>query len=293
MKERRLKALHMAWRGEDVFFRIFSNWQAVVGIIIMGIFLFFALFGKLIFPYSPTTDFANRFQAASKEHWLGTDEMGRDVFRQLVNGTQNGVAIAFLTALLTTFLGVFFGMLSGFVGGITDKVLQVVTNLFLNVPTFPILLLLSTLVTIEDPFSFAVVLSIFNWAGLSRSVRSQVISLKERDFIYICQVMKMSRMHIIFKELMPNISSYIIINFILQMKNAILGSVGIMTLGLAGFDPTNWGAMLYRGRTAGLVNKDVMRFILKPLITVCLFQIGATMLANGLDEVLNPRLRDN
>lgn len=293
MANKRYMIMRLSGRGKDTLSRIFTNWQAVTGIVIMAIFIFFAIFGKLLFPYSPTTDFANRFQPCSAKHWLGTDEMGRDVFRQLVNGASSGVSIAVLTALFTTFLGVFFGMLSGFVGGITDKILQVITNLFLNIPTFPILLLLSTLVTIEDPLSFAVVLSIFNWAGLSRSVRAQVISLKERDFIDICRVMKMSRMHIIFKELMPNISSYIVINFILQMKGAILGSVGIMTLGLAGFDPTNWGAMLFRARTAGLVNKSVMKFLLKPLVTVCIFQIGATMLANGLDEVLNPRLQSN
>ena len=290
---KRHELLYRSGRGKDILVRIFTNWQAVVGIVIMAIFVFFALFGKLLFPYSPTTDFANRFLPSSAEHWLGTDEMGRDVFRQLVNGAASGVSIAVLTALFTSFLGVLFGMISGYVGGLTDKILQLITNLFLNIPTFPILLLLSTLITIEDPLSFALVLSAFNWAGLSRAVRALVISLKERDFIDICRVMKMPRMHIIFRELMPNISSYLIINFILLMKGAILGSVGIMTLGLAGFDPTNWGAMLYRARTAGLVNTNVMIFLLKPLITVCIFQIGATMLANGLDEVLNPRLQNN
>lgn len=270
-----------------------SNPKAIIGAVIMLIFIFFAIFGKYIFPYSTTTDFSNRYAKSSFEHILGTDDMGRDVFRQLINGCRTCVGIAFLTALFTTFIGVFIGVFSGFASGFVDKVLQVITNLFLNVPSFPILLLLSTLITIEDQFTFALVLSIFSWAGLSRSVRAQVISLKERDFIQICKVMNMSRMHIIFKELIPNIYSYIIINFILQMKNAIFGCVGIMTLGLAGFDPSNWGAMLFRAKSGGLINPKVMNFMIKPLVTVCLFQTGATLLAHGLDEIFNPRLQKN
>lgn len=275
------------------YLQIFNNPKALIGGIILSIFIFLALFGQYIFPYSSTTDFANRYAESSAEHWLGTDEMGRDVFRQLVNGCRTCVGIATLTAVFTTFLGVFIGVLSAYSGGFVDKFLQMITNLFLNVPSFPILLLLSTLITIEDQVTFAIVLSIFSWAGLSRSIRAQIISLKERDFIQICKVMNMSKMHIIFKELIPNIFSYIIINFILQMKNAIFGCVGIMTLGLAGFDPSNWGAMLFRAKTAGLINPKAMSFMLKPLITVCLFQTGATLLAHGLDEVFNPRLRKN
>ncbi len=272
---------------------LLHNPKVIIGGGILFVFVFLALFGQWIFPYSTSTDFSNRYAPASAEHWLGTDDMGRDVFRQLVNGCRTCVGIAVLTAAFTTFLGVFIGVLSAYCGGIADKAIQVVTNLFLNVPSFPILLLLSTLITIEDNFTFALVLSIFNWAGLSRSVRAQVISLKERDFIQICKVINMSRMHIIFRELMPNISSYILINFILQMKNAIFGCVGIMTLGLAGFDPSNWGAMLFRAKSAGLINPKVMNFLMKPLVTVCLFQTGATLLAHGLDEFFNPRLQRN
>lgn len=272
---------------------ILRNPKAIIGLSILSIFIFLAIFGKYIFPYSQTIDFNNRYQDPSWEHWLGTDDMGRDVFRQLVNGCRTCVGIAVLSACFTTFLGIFFGVLSGYCGGIVDKIMQIINNLFLNIPTFPILLLLSTLITIEDQVTFALVLSIFGWAGLSRSVRAQIISLKERDFIQICKVMNMSKAHIIFKELIPNISSYILINFILQMKDAIFGCVGIMTLGLAGFDPSNWGAMLFRAKSAGLINSKVIAFLLKPLITVCLFETGATLLAHGLDEVFNPRLQKN
>ena len=121
-------------------------------------------------------------------------------------------------------------------------------------------------------------------AGLSCQV-------KERDFIQICKVMHMSKAHIIFKELLPNVFSYIAINFVMAMRNAIVASVGIMLVGLAAYDPTNWGAIMNAARTKGLVNPNNVRILLYPLVAIVIFQVATLMLANGLDETLNPRLK--
>lgn len=276
------------WHGLK---RIFENKKAAVGFCILMLFFLMALFGPLIFPYDPQTDWQNRYADPSWQHLLGTDELGRDVFRQLIHGSRDVLIIAFMTGLITVGIGTVLGMISGFVGGITDKIIQMITNLFLTVPSFPIMLLFAQLFTIEDPFTFALVLSAWSWAGLCRAVRAQILSLKERDFIQICKVMKMSKFHIIMKELMPNIASYIFINFIATMKSAITGSMGIMMLGLAAFEPSNWGAMLHRARMQGLMNPKVIRFMMTPLCAIVLFQAGAMLFANGMDETLNPRLR--
>lgn len=274
------------------FFKsIYSNKQAAAGFTIVLIYVFFALFGSLIFPYDMSTNSADRFLPVSAEHWLGTDEMGRDVFRQLIYGTKSVLSIAFLTAVFTCLLGVILGMLSGYVGGWLDKIIQSLTNLFLSVPSFPILLLFASMFTIEDDITFALVLSAWSWAGLCRTVRAQIVSLKERDFIQICKVIHFGNAHILFKELLPNILSYVLINFVMIMRSAITGSVGIMMLGLAAFDPANWGAMLNRARQIGLVDRNAMLFMLKPLFTIIVLQTGVIMLSNGLDEILNPRLR--
>ncbi|MCK7485926.1 MAG: ABC transporter permease subunit [Bacillus subtilis] len=127
------------------------------------------------------------------------------------------------------------GMLAGMVGGIFDKAILFITNVFLTIPSLPVFLILAALFTVDNPVTFASILSVFSWAGMCRSIRAQIISLKERDFIQICRVMKMSNAHIIFKELLPNVGSYILINFIIVMKNAITGSVGLMLLGVASF----------------------------------------------------------
>lgn len=275
------------------FKKIFQNKKAATGFCILMFFVFIAIFGPLIFPYDPTVDYDNRYAPFSWDHWLGTDNLGRDVFRQLVAGSGSVLTIAFLTGVFTVFLGTFLGILSGYAGGVVDKVIQGVTNIVLTIPSFPVMLVLAAIFTIEDPFTFAIVLSAWSWAGLCRAVRAQVMSLRERDFIQICSVMKMSRSHIIIKELMPNIASYILINFIMTMRSAITGSVGIMMLGLAAYDPTNWGSMLSNAQAQGLVNPKVIPVLLAPLITIIIFQAGAILFSNGLDEILNPRLRVN
>lgn len=272
----------------------FSNRSAATGTVIMLFFVLLALFGRAVFPYNSLTDEAMKYLPPSAQHWLGTDNLGRDVFGQLVHGARDVLTIAFLTSLITIFLGTFIGMLSGLLGGWPDRIIQIVTNLFLSIPSFPVLLILAAFFTIEDPLSFAIVLSVWGWAGLGRAIRSQIISLKERDFIQVCKVMNLSKTHILFQELVPNIASYILINFVMIMRSAITGSVGIMMLGLAAFQPSNWGAMLLRAKDAGaLLIPEASYFLFAPIVAILLFQMGAILLANGLDETLNPRLRKN
>lgn len=273
--------------------KLFENKKAVIGFTIIMVFVFTALFGNLIFPYDTTTSFADRFKGISFEHPLGTDDLGRDIFRQLIHGSRNVFAIAFFTGLFTVFFGTVLGMISGFMGGTVDKVIQWLTNIVLTIPSFPVMLILASLITITDPITFSLCLSIWSWAGLCRSIRAQVITLKERDFIQICKVMNMSKTHIIFKELFPNIASYVLINFIIAARSAIMGSVGIMMLGLAAYEPTNWGSMIEHARSLGLINPKVTQILLPPLFAIILFQFGAIFLADGLDEIFNPRLKVN
>lgn len=273
---------------------IYSNKKAFAGAIILLVFVFLAIFGRLIFPYDEKTSFAEMYKEPSWQHWLGTDGMGRDLFDMIIYGTRDVMTIAFLTALLTVGVGAVVGIIAGYAGGWVDKIIGMLTNIIMSLPTFPILLILSMFITIKDNFTLAVILSIFSWPGLARSVRSQIISLKERDFIQICKVMGLGRSHIIFSELLPNIMSFVAINFISSMKNAITSSVGMMTLGLALFEPTNWGGIIISARNSGAFAIPAARLsIIAPIITIMLFQIGAILFSNGLDEAFNPRLRKN
>jgi peptide/nickel transport system permease protein len=234
---------------------------------------------------------SNKYLPASWEHPFGTDWMGLDVFRQVLAGTEGVLQVAFYTAVISIFMGTVLGILSGYIGGWVDRVIMVIVNIFLSVPSFPVYLMLAALLTIETPMAMAVVISVFSWAGLCRAIRVQVISLKESDFIQICRVMNMSTGHIIFKEIMPNLFSYIAVNFVLILRGSILASVGIMLVGLASYNPTDWGVIIQAARMRGLMNMDNVRIMLYPLAAILIFQIAALMLAQGLDETFNPRLK--
>ena len=271
--------------------KFFSNGKTIVGFAILVFFVLVAIFGPLLFPYNSDTDMANSYLMPSWEHPFGTDWLGRDVFRQVIAGTGSVLEIAFYSAVFTVVIGTVLGIVSGYLGGWVDKVIMAVTNIFLSIPSFPIYLLLAAIVTINTPVSLSVIISIWSWAGLCRAVRVQIMSLKERDFIQICTVMHMSKAHIIFRELLPNVFSYIAINFVMAMRNAIMACVGIMLVGLAAYDPTNWGAIINAARTKGLMNVKNIYILLYPLICIIVFQISTLLLANGLDETLNPRLK--
>lgn len=276
---------------KEIFAKIFSNKKTIFGSIIILIYVLVAIFGPMLFPYDPNVDILNKYLPSSASHPFGTDWLGRDVFRQVIAGTKSVLEIAFYSALISVLFGTILGIISGYLGGWVDKVIMAITNLFLSIPSFPIYLLLAAIIVIDTSLSFAIVISIFSWAGLCRAIRVQIMSLKERDFIQICTVMHMSKMHIIFKELLPNVFSYIAINFVMAMRNAITASVGIMLVGLAAYDPTNWGAIIDAARTKGLINPANVKILLYPLIAIIVFQISALLLANGLDETLNPRLK--
>lgn len=273
---------------------LFGNAKAASGTCILLFFLVVALIGPLIVPYEEVGNPIYKFASPGNGFLLGCDSQGRDVLAMLIDGTKNIFVISLLTGVFTVALGVLIGMVSALAGGVVDKVLQLITNMFMTIPSFPVMMLLASLITIRDNLTFALILSIWSWPGLSRAVRAQIISLKERDFILICHVMKMKRSHIIFKELIPNVTSYILVNMIQIMRSAIISSVGIMFLGVAEMEPSNWGAMLYEIMNSGaLLINSALTYCLAPIVAIALFQMGLVNLANGLDETLNPRLRKN
>jgi len=202
--------------------------------------------------------------------------------------------VGVLAAFITLGIGLVVGMTAGYVGGIVDSALMTMADIVLTIPGFPLLLVLASTVFKKamDPFSLALVLSIAAWAGLSRSIRSQVLSLKEREFIEAAKCLGLSRLHIIFKEVLPNLAPYIVTILILQVTRAIYSEVALYTLGVAPYNTTNWGVMLNNAiQQSGAIYSTRRSNLLAPAFFIVLLQLGLITLAGGLDEVLNPRIR--
>lgn len=232
------------------------------------------------------------YTTPSSEFWLGTDHQGRDIFSQIVHGGKDVIAVGLAAGLISTMIGVTFGTLAGFMGGWTDTIIVAITDFVLTIPRFPLLVVLAAILTFDSNIYLGVILGLLNWPSLLRAVRSQALSLKERDFIAAARALDLGTAHIVFREIIPNMMSYIIISFTLAMTGAIYALVGLVLLGLAPFSGTNWGIMLSLAWTRGAIFfKDSVWYIMSPVVAIAILQLSLITMNRSLELIFNPRLR--
>jgi peptide/nickel transport system permease protein len=275
--------LHVLWK----------NRQSRLGISILGVFVAMAALGPLILK-QPKMDYLNRYAMPTWLHVLGTDYSGRDTLVQLILGAQGVLLVSLFAAMFTVLFAMVVGLFSGFIGGKTDMVLMFIADVILTVPSFPVTLVLATMIRVKDPVSFGLILSIWSWAGLAKAIRTQVLSVKHQDFVESSRLMGISTINIVQHDILPNVLSFLAVNFVGIMKGSILASVGLMYLGLVEFQGNHWAIMITFALTrTGMVLGNVAGIIyfLAPTVGLLMFQFGCLMLSNGLDEAFNPRLR--
>ncbi len=277
----------------SIFRPILKNRRALVGFIILMGFALMAIVGPMVVPLNLKTNWGERFKPPSLEHPLGTDYGGRDIFQQIVHGSRDVLTIAVLAAMFAILMAVTIGITSGFLGGVADLILMGITDIFLTIPSFPVMMAIAAVLRVRDPFSFAAIISVWMWAGLARSIRTEVMSLKKKEFIEAAKMLGLGTFHIVFRELMPNIMPYIAINFITMMRAAITASVGIMFLGIVPFSITHWGVMLNLAmfQYGAVYVPEGVHYALAPLMCIVLLEYGAVSFSHGLEEIFNPRLK--
>ena len=272
-----------------------SSIQGKVGFSITLMFVLMATIGSIIFPLEFTSfDLEKAYSPPSFEHPLGCDYFGRDVLRMIIAGSREVLMVGILAALLTTAIALIIGLTAGFMTGVVDATLMTIADIVLTIPGFPLLLVLASTVLSKamDPLSLAGVLSITAWAGLSRSIRSQVLAIKEREFIEAARCLGLRRIQIIFVEILPNLLPYIVTITILGVTGAIYAQIGLFTLGVAPYSSINWGVMLNNAiQQAGAIHSTKYMNLLAPAFFIVLLQLGLITLSGSLDETLNPRLR--
>lgn len=281
-------------RNRGVALRILRrNPSSIVGMIILSFYVVFAVIGPPLFPNAIFGNATDVYQGPSAQHLLGTDYAGRDILHLILAGTRPVMEVAATAALLTIILGCAVGLVAGFFRGGVDGVLMRITDLFLTVPGFPLLVLIAALTTLTNPILIAVVLSLTGWGGLARAVRSQVLSFREREYIEAARSLRLSSRHIILREIMPNIMPYIAMNLMLGVSGAIYAEVGLFFLGVLPYQPTNWGVMLNLAYTQGgaIYSSRSILYLLSPIFAILLLQLGVVLVLRFLDEVFNPRLR--
>lgn len=225
-------------------------------------------------------------------HLLGTDTQGRDLATHIVHGGRLLILTAVLGGGISTGIALILGSLSALFGGVLDSVLTAFTNLILAIPRFPLLVVLAGLISFDNTLFLGFLIGILGWPALMRAIRAQVLSLRERDFVEAAQSLGLSTPHIMFREILPNMISYVAINLIFSITFAMYEQIGLVVLGLAPINDYTWGVMLYFGRTRGtLFNADGASMALSPVMAIALFQVCLVLFARALEEIFDPRLR--
>lgn len=272
-----------------------GNMQGLFGLALMVMFALMATVGPHIVPLDLATRWEQRFQSPSLAHLLGTDHAGRDILTQLIHGSRDVLAIAVFAASLAVVIAIIVGGVSGLIGGYTDVALMRGVDILLTVPSFPVMMVFAVMLEVRNPLSIGFILAIWMWAGLARAIRAQILSLKEREFIEAAKLLNLGTRHILFRELVPNLMPYIVVNFVRMMRGALTASIGLMFLGIIPFSPTNWGVMLNLAmfHTGGVIARGSIFYFLAPMGAIILFQYGSLCFANALEERFNPRLREH
>lgn len=222
-------------------------------------------------------------------YWLGTDSLGRDIFTRLWKGTQVSLYIAFLAAAIDMIIGVLYGAISGYVGGRTDTIMQRITEILVGIPNLVVVILM---IIVLDPgiLSITIALTITGWVGMARVVRAQVLKLKNQEYVLAAKTLGLSNLKIIKKHLIPNMTGVIIINTMFTIPNAIFFEAFLSFIGL-GLQPplASLGTLIEDGFKVLQLYPYQM---IIPAIVISLIMICFNLMADGLRDALDPKMRD-
>ena len=264
----------------------------LAGFIGVLFFVLMAFVAPIFVPLQDTPNIREIYQTPSLGHPLGTDFQGRDTLNQIVYGGRDILTVGFLAALFSTVLAITFGALAATLGGRVDSIILGITDVALTIPQLILLIVVAAILRPSGFLILAIILALLQWPSLLRQVRAQVLSLKERDYVEAARSLDLGLFHIIFREMLPNMRSYIVIHFILAMTQAIYTQAAIIFLGLVPLSGQNWAIMLYFADSQGaLFFRDSFWYILSPILAIALFQLSLVSLASALEDIFNPRLR--
>lgn len=269
---------------------IMNNPKAGVGAVILLIFAIIAIFAPVIAPYDPQ-DFVGRPNLEpSSEFLFGTTPSGQDVLSQTIYGARISLGAGLLVGVATTLIGAAVGVAGGYFRGGVDDALSMVTNIFLIIPSLPLLVILAAFLP-PGFWTIVAVLTVTGWSWGARVLRSQTLSLREKDFVASAQVSGESSIRIMFREILPNMMSIVAAGLFGSINVAIAAQAGLEFLGLGDPGVISWGTNLYWAQNnLGLLTGAWWTFVPSGLC-IALVAFALVMVNFAIDEVTNPRLR--
>ena len=274
---------------ENKWRNFYSNWVSVLGLVILLLLTVTALIGPVIAPFDPEDlEIGRRATAPNTMYWVGTDELGRDVFSRAVTATRVSLLVGIIAAGVSTLLGILVGSLSGFFGGWLDHILMRITEVFQVVPQFFLAVVLVALFG-ASVLNIIVAIALLTWPIIARLTRSEFLSLKSRQYVDAAYLGGASNTRLIFREILPNAMGPIIVSATLLVGRAMLTEAGLSFLGLGDPSRISLGVMLYQSR-------PFVQFAwwaaLFPGMMIFLAVLSTNLIGDGLNDVINPHLNE-
>ncbi|MDJ0339892.1 ABC transporter permease [Cryobacterium sp. PH31-O1] len=282
-------ALRVVWRAVAT---IWSVPKARVGVALLGFFVLLAVFAPLIAPYDPSDNSFGRSEDFSAAHWMGTTAAGQDVLSQIIHGASTSVFVGFVAGLLSTIIAVTIGLTWGYLRNITGDVINFVVNLFLVIPALPLMIVIAAYLQNGGIGMIIFVVVITGWAWGARVLRSQTQSLRSRDFVTAAVFSGDGPARIVFREILPNMTSLIVGSFFGAATAAILAEAGLEFLGLGDSTTISWGTMLFWAQNSNALLTGQWILLFAPGLCISLLATSLSLINFGVDGLSNPRLRE-
>lgn len=258
------------------------------GIIVAGLFII-AVFAPFIAPHNPDAiDVQHILEPPSLSHPFGTDDLGRDVFSRVIYGSRISLTVGFVAVGIATLIGIFLGAVSGYYSGLMDSVIMRFVDIMLSVPTF--FLILAVIAFLEPSMlNIMVVIGLTSWMGVARLVRAEFLSLREREFVLAARGLGASDTRIIFRHILPNAMSPVLVSSVLGIAGAVLVESALSFLGIGVQPPTpSWGNIL----TIGKDNIEIAWWLsVFPGLAILVTVLGYNLLGEGIRDAIDPRLK--
>jgi peptide/nickel transport system permease protein len=269
---------------------VLHNRKATVGLVILLVLAFVAIFPGLLAHDNPQADIYPVNLGPSWQHLLGTTTIGQDVFAQVIWATRLTLLVTVLVSTIATFISMIIGVTAAYIGGLTDRTLSLITDVFLILPVLPLLIVLASYLP-SGTVTLTLVLCATCWAFQARQLRSQGLSLRSRDFLVAARVRGERPLYIILVEIVPTMISLIAASFLGVAVFVVGFAAGLQFLGLGNGNALMWGSMMYYSQQAGALEAGNMWWELGPGLAVGLMGTGFAFLNYAFDEIGNPALR--
>jgi len=267
------------------------NRKATAGAILLFFFCFLGLFPGLIAHDDPTAEIYGRSMGISGAHLLGTTAYGQDIFAQVVWGTRQVLIIAFGAGLAATAIAAIIGVTAAYVGGATDGVLNLITDVLLVIPLFPLLIVIAAYVQSSGTLVLITVLTLTGWSYTARQLRSQALSVRHRDFLEAAKVRGERAVYVVCVEILPTMTSLLVAAFLTNALYAVLFASSLQFIGLGDPNATSWGTMLYWAQNNEALQTGQYMWAVAPGVCIAALGTAFALLNYAFDEIGNPALR--